>query len=160
MSDEFDIMKPIDTHLDVGKTMFDEPEPQAPQAPPSVHPSYGHVTAEEQEFLSELPPQNNAACSGDMKAPTVSATPVGDELREVLDEMELLQLLDAERLSRGELVPKQDDSRDEWLPRMTVRVNGREVHGKKKNAAIVSIVSFIAVFLVIFVVVAANVANG
>ncbi|MBP1543788.1 MAG: hypothetical protein J6A16_06805 [Oscillospiraceae bacterium] len=143
MSDEFDIMKPIDTHLDVGKTMFDEPEPQAPQAPPSVHPSYGHVTAEEQEFLSELPPQNNAACSGDMKAPTVSATPVGDELREVLDEMELLQLLDAERLSR-----------------MTVRVNGREVHGKIKKAAIVSIVSFIAVFLVIFVVVAANVANG
>lgn len=143
MSDEFDIMKPIDTHLDVGKTMFDEPEPQAPQVKPSVHPSYGHVTAEEQELLSDLPPQSHAACSGDMKAPTVSATPVGDELRDVLDEMELLQLLDAERVSR-----------------MTVRVNGREVHGKIKKAAIVSIVSFIAVFLVIFVVVAANVANG
>lgn len=40
---------------------------------------------------------------------------------------------------------------EEWLPKMTVRVNGREVHGKAKNRAIIVLGIFVVVFFGLFI---------
>lgn len=76
MADEFDIMKPISSELDIGQTMFDKPSdrsaasatqgqsaapPPKPYTPPKddgvYHAQYGYLTEEEAAVLDDsLPP--------------------------------------------------------------------------------------------------------
>ncbi len=49
------------------------------------------------------------------------------------------------------LAKEKAERAEEWLPKMTVRVNGREVHGKAKNRAIIVLGILVIAFFGLFI---------
>lgn len=203
-NEEFDIMKPISPHLDIGTTMFDEPHrksddlytggnsqntqneknaqpaesrqnstPQytgsASQNTQSAAPAeeggradlnYGFVTAEEAELLElpeetgspDAPQADNRAVSAEAGTPLFNAI---EGLEEVLREYNA-DIMEIRRNAgyisdEPETEPTPEEKKEEWLPDTTVRLNGRRVHGKKKNAVIAMLFVFLAVFFILAV---------
>lgn len=195
---EFDIMKPISSDLDIGTTMFDNPidvsreqadapvsdadiwnmapppfpggEPQKPapvattdvtdiQAVKAVsetnstavrpvqpsrtmdHLDMGYMTEAEAQLFSVI---NN---DSSFAAPLSSSNTVSPVISQPIDSDGIPEEV------RLALQQEQIDKSEEWFPNVRVRVNGVEVHGKKKNASFIFLLIFIVVFigLIVFI---------
>ena len=102
--------------------------------------SLGYTTAEESELFAEV--YNSSGKSLDSKADK----PVNPEQSTDISTQIPPEVLAA-------MAEEKAQKAGEWLPKLSVRVNGVEVHGKKKNVALIVMLSFIVFFvsLLIFV---------
>lgn len=108
--------------------------------------SFGFATAEEEALFSGMYDSSEQNTAAHPVLPTSDTAPVQPtaapiEMNTVVGDtdvpIEVLKAMEEEKAEKE----------GEWLPKMTVRVNGRVVHGKKKNRAII----FMGVLLLIFV---------
>ena len=159
MAEEFDIMKPISTDLDIGKTMFDEPDvleqlSDAAAAEPVVfeppedngvyNAAFGYLTAEEADFVAEISeePEIESAAT-DIKGP-VSADEPDTPLERALAELD--ELIEEKRAENGTsptyttpAIPSHTDEDSMFK----VQINGRQASDRSK----------VLVFIVVCVVV-------
>lgn len=101
--------------------------------------SLGFTTAEEAALFSDVydtPAQENVHDVASDNGLTENAPAPSEQIPP-----EVAAAIAKEKAERAE----------EWLPKMTVRVNGREVHGKAKNRAIIVLGIFLIVFFGLFI---------
>lgn len=151
MADEnFDIMKPISADLDIEKTMFDDQPVTAPamtemtESQQRTDANYGYVTSEEAQLFGAFSEESSSACDSSVLN---AQPPVSDNrfIQSIINEA-----ADMPSEVRSAMAKLNEERKGEWLPKLSVRVNGREVYGKKKNCAIMVIG---AVFLILISVV-------
>lgn len=145
MSDEnFDLMKPIDSELDIESSMFDD-EPAASTdttQPQYADTQYGFATKEEAELFSSI------SESTDSLNNNLVTTGSQEKYRNYNSVADIPPQL------RGIVKPENEERKDgEWLPNTKVYFNYEEVHGKKKNRTLIFVV---VVFLVVIAFIVAG----
>ena len=129
MADEnFDIMKPIDSDLDVESSIFDNEQAAATDTtqPLYTDTQYGFATKEEAELFSSISESSDSLNS--------SVGTAGSQVKY----RNYNSVADIPPQLRGIVKPENEERKDgEWLPNRKVYFNDKEVHGKKKNRTII-----------------------